>query len=77
MKETEKKILKATAVKVQEVVRIESCRSYRMQEDVQNRDEITEQIGTGNGAEARRLETESRSMKSGQQRKIATFEPEK
>ena len=39
---------------------------------VQDRDEMTENIGTIIGAEAQRLETnKNRSIKSGQQRKIA------
>ena len=52
-KETEKKILKDTMMEVQKVVKIESSRPYRMGEEVQDCNEVTENIGLGKGAEAR------------------------
>ena len=40
-------------MEVQKVVKIESSRPYRMGEEVQDRDEVTENIGLGKGAEVR------------------------
>ena len=40
-------------MEVQKVVKIESSRPYRMGEEVQDCNEVTENIGLGKGAEAR------------------------
>ena len=47
MKEAEKKILRTTKMKFQDEDKMESCRPCRMEEEVQDRDEMMENLGTG------------------------------
>ena len=76
MKESEKKILMARTMRVQEAVRLHV---RTLEEEVQDRAEVTKRIVTGSGTEAGSLDkSKNRPMKSGnalvtsRQRKIAT-----
>ena len=54
MKATEKKILNAKKMIVQEVLKIENCRPYHMEEEVQGRDNKMDKVGATTSAEVSR-----------------------